>query len=151
MLTIKLLGIALVVFTSSLIGFLKSRSLVARCKKLSLLCDGINALYEHIDGGGIELACAIKSSFSKCDFLRFENGRTLCSDNDLNGEDKRAVDSFFLSLGSSAKRLECDRINNFRLKIKTSLKEAENDASQKSKIYQTFGICIGLTVGILLI
>ena len=54
-------------------------------------------------------------------------------------------------LGAFAKRAECDRIINFKLKIQKLRDEAEKDAEQKCKVYQTFGICIGLAMGILLI
>lgn len=151
MFVIKLFGIFLIVIACMAVGFLKSLSIKNRSKKLSAFCDGLNTFYEYVEQGGCELDIAIKNSFSKCTFLRLENGRFLCLDNDLNGEDKVMIDGFFEGLGASAKKAECDRINGFKLKMKTYLKEAENDVSQKSKIYQTFGICIGLTIGILLI
>ena len=44
-----------------------------------------------------------------------------------------------------------DRIKGFKLKMETYLKESENDALQKGKMYQTFGVCIGLAIGILLV
>ncbi|MBQ8739932.1 MAG: stage III sporulation protein AB [Clostridia bacterium] len=151
MLLFKISGIFLIVIVCSAAGLLKSLSIKNRSKKLSAFCDGLNTLYEYIEQGGCELDIAIKISFSKCVFLQHKNGRFLCLDNDLKGEDKAMIDGFFDGLGSSAKKAECDRINSFKLKMKTHLKEAENDVSQKSKIYQTFGICIGLAIGILLI
>ncbi len=150
MLTVKLLGIVLIVVSSSFIGFLKSNSLTNRYKKLSLFYDGINILYDYIEQGGYELDIAIKNSFSKCVFLKRESDKLLCFDADLK-KDKKIIEEFFVCLGTCTKRVECDRINAFRQKIKTHLKEAQNDILQKSKIYQTFGICIGLTVAILLI
>lgn len=150
MFTVKLLGIILIVISSSFIGFSKSYALSARYKKLSLFYDGINTLYEYIEQGGCELNIVIKNSFSKCAFLSRESDKLLCFDADLK-KDKALIEEFFVCLGTCTKRVECDRINAFRQKIKTHLKEAQNDILQKSKIYQTFGICIGLTVAILLI
>lgn len=151
MFIIKLFGIFLIVIVSVATGFLKSLSIKNRSKKLSRFCDGLNTFYEYIEQGGCELDIAIKNSFSECAFLQHKNGRFFCFDNDLTADDKTMIDGFFEGLGLSAKKAECDRINSFKLKMKMHLKEAENDVSQKSKIYQTFGICIGLVVGILLI
>ncbi|MBQ8267108.1 MAG: stage III sporulation protein AB [Clostridia bacterium] len=151
MLLFKISGIFLIVIVCGAAGFLKSLSIKNRSKKLSAFCDGLNTLYEYIEQGGCELSIAIKNSFSKCVFLQHKNGRFLCLDNDLTDDDKTMINGFFNTLGLSVKKAECDRINGFKLKMKTHLKEAENDVLQKSKIYQTFGICIGLAIGILLV
>lgn len=151
MFIIKLFGIFLIVIASAAAGFLKSLSIKNRSKKLSAFCDGLNTLYEYVEQGGCELDAAIKNSFLKCAFLQHKNGRFSILDNDLTADDKAMIDEFFETLGLSAKKAECDKINGFKLKIKKQLKDAENDVSQKSKIYQTFGICIGLTLGLLLI
>ena len=150
MLTVKLVGIILIIASSTFIGFLKSHSLAARCKKLMLILDDTNTLYEYIEQGGVTLDSAIRYSFSNCDFLSYENGKILCFDNDLKG-DAAEIEDFFMCLGTSVKKTECDRINSFKQKMNTRLKEAENNVVQKSKIYQTLGICIGLTIAILLI
>ena len=151
MLLVKLLGIFLVVISCSVAGFLKSLSIKNRGKKLSIFCDGLNTLYEYINQGGTELFSAIQNSFSKCNFLCCENHKICCEDGDLSHEDKAIINSFFASLGHSAKKAECDRISTCKITMQKRLKDAENDTFQKCKIYQTFGVCIGLAVGILLI
>lgn len=151
MLMVKLLGILLIVFASAVIGFSKSRSLMLRCRKLLLLSDGINMLFEYIEQEGCELRDAVEKSFAKCEFLNLKEGINVSCDNDLSGDDKSEIASFFAQLGSGTKKSECDRISNFKLKIKSLYNAAEKEASQKCKIYQTFGICTGLCIGILLI
>lgn len=151
MLWFKFFGIFLIVAVCSAFGFLKSLSLKKRCKKISAFCEGLNTLYECIEQGGCDCDTAVKNSFSKCEFLHCKDGSFICLDNDLKSDDKAMIDDFFSALGLSVKKAECDRINVFKLKMKSVLKECENDISQKSKIYQTFGICIGLVMGILLI
>ncbi len=151
MLLVKIFGIFLIVTFCAVIGFLKSISIKNRSKKLLVFCEGLDALYEYIEQGGYERDIAIKNSFSKCAFLQRKNGSFLCIDNDLKQEEKTLIDVFFTELGTSSKKIECDRIKSFKLKIKIYLKEAESDVLQKGKIYQTFGICIGLVIGILLI
>lgn len=150
MFLIKCFGIALVVLSIAFIGFLKSRSLIERYKKLSLFSDCTNNLYNYIEQGGLELAVAIKSAFLKCEFLTMQRDKILCNDNDLK-RDKLFIEEFFIGLGSSTKKVECDRIKHFNLKLKTRIKEAEDNVIQKSKVYQTMGVCVGLAIGILLI
>ncbi len=151
MLAVKLSGILLLITVCSMLGILKGISIKQRCKKLSLFCDGLDTLYEHIEQGSCELEKAIKISFAKCDFLYHLNGNTFCYDNDLKPQDKTIIDELFLSVGSSAKKAECDRIRLCGITMQKRLKEAEDDREQKCKIYSTFGICIGLGLAVLLI
>lgn len=151
MFTVKITGIILLVAVCSMWGFLKSFSLNARCKKMSAFCDGLDTLYVHIEQGGCELDAAIKNSFCKCDFITVEKGKALCKDSDLTFDDKAVINDFLSSLGKSAKKAECDRIISFSHSIKKRLNDAECDAVQKSKLFKTFGVCIGLALGVLLI
>lgn len=151
MMIFKLLGIAMITLSSALIGFFKSKSLMARCKKIELIYDGIEILYGYINQGGCELDYALKNSFSKCDFLHMEKERYSCDDKDLTSDDKSLINNFFKEIGNSVKSVECDRINAFKLKIKTKFNDAQKSCAQKCKVYQTFGICAGLIIGILLI
>ncbi len=150
MFIVKVFGVVLIVASSTSIGILKSTSLFKRREKLSLLLDGVNTLYNYIQQSEFELKSAIKNAFLKCDFLKFSGDVILCDSFDLKN-DKAIIEEFFMCLGNSTKKVECDNINHFKLKLNASLKEAENDITQKSKIYQTLGVCIGLTIGILLI
>ncbi len=151
MLIVKVLGMLLTVAACSLIGIFKGQTLKNRCKKLNAFCVGLDVFFEHIDDGGCELDEAIKGSFDKCDFLYHSNGDTFCYDNDLNAGDKAIIDDFFISLGHSAKKAECERIKLCKVRMQKRLNEAENESEQKCKVYSTFGICIGLGIAILLI
>lgn len=151
MLLIKVSGLILVMLSSVMFGFLKSKSLVLRSKKLFLILEGTDMLYEHIEQEGCELYQAVEKSFFQCDFLSFGNNSFSFCEDYLKSDEAQEIKAFFASLGSSVKKAECDRIINFKLKIKKFYEMAEKDALQKCKIYQTFGICIGLALGILLI
>lgn len=151
MLLIKTIGIVLLVLFCVFAGFLKSFSVRSRGKKLSVFCDGLDLLYEHIEQGNCELDKALKSAFSKCDFLNFKATASACKDQDLTAEDRETINSFFLSLGASPKKAECDRIKHCRIVMKQRRDTALADAQRSCKLWQTFGICIGLTLGILLI
>ena len=149
--TVKLLGILLIVASCSLAGFLKSRRVHNRAKKLRALCDGTALLFEYIEQGKYELERAVKKAFLKCEFINFEKQNSICADRELTDEDNRLITDFLKSLGFSSKKADCDRIKAFGLCLEKRLNEAYTEMTQKSKIYQAFGVCIGLAVGILLI
>ncbi len=149
--TIKIVGILLIIICCSMAGYLKSCHVKNRVKKLSLIYDGVQLLFEYIQQGKCELEKAVRKSFFKCGFIKFEKQNIFCSDFDLNVNDIKIVNEFFDSLGYSTKKAECDRIKAFSLVVQKRLNEAESERAQKSKIYQTFGVCIGLLIGILLI
>ena len=148
----KFFGVVMIIASSALIGFLKAKSLVSRCKKLELVYDGTKRLYECINSGVVELESAMKNSFHNCDFIFINNGKFYCDgDNDLTADDKLLINSFLKEIGSSVKTVECDRISAFNLKLKSKLADAQKNCAQKCKVYQTFGVCTGLVIGILLI
>lgn len=151
MLVFKLVGVFLIFLVCSVWGVLKGLSVKMRYKKLLLFCGGLDTLYECINGGETELDKAIKKSFVKCGFINFKSGGFICCDNDLTLEDTTLINDFFAALGHSAKKAECDRIKAFTANVKGRLKEAETETAQKCKIYQTFGVCVGLLLGILLV
>ena len=147
---IKTFGVLLVVVCCSLIGVLKSNLLRRKVNKLSIFLDGVNALYNYIEQGEFELKTAIKNAFSKCLFIDFSGQKVVCDDVCLKKE-KPLIEEFFKHLGLSTKKIECDYINHFKIKVQACLKDAENDALNKCKIYQILCVCSGLVLGILLI
>ena len=148
---LKTLGVILIVLSCSAAGFLKSYSVLARGKKLSLFCEGLDLLLEYIEQSKCELGFALKTAFLKCDFLSFDNTYVKCCDSDLNVEDKALINDFFSSLGSSAKKIECDRIKSLKNIMINRAQQAIKETPQKCKLWQTFGVCTGLTIGILLV
>ncbi len=150
MFIIKVFGIVLIIASCAFAGILKSIGLAKRQEKLSLISDGVDELYNYIGQGEFELERAMKNAFCKCDFLMFKDGDVLCDDDNLKN-DKKMIEEFFKQLGRSSKKIECDRIDLFKLKLRSKLNEAHNDVAQKSKIYITLGVCFGLIIGILLV
>ena len=148
---IRLIGAALIVASSALIGFLKGNTLAERYKKLSAIYDGVNTLYEYVERGGCELEKAVKNSFLSVKFLQFKDNVFSCDDKSLTKEDNELLNSFISTLGLSVKKTECDKINNFKIKLKTHINDAKTNYAQKGKIYQSFGICIGLVLAVLLV
>lgn len=148
---LKFTGVLFIIISTSLIGFLKSRSLNLRVKKLLRLSGGLSLFYEYVEQGSFEIYTAVENAFKDCDFLQIKSNNIICTDCDLAPDEQNEINSFFKSLGSGFKKEECDRIKNFELYIKKHLKTAENDVRQKCRLYQTLGVCLGLMLGILLI
>lgn len=151
MLVIKVIGISLAVLSCICFGFFKSFSIKSRAKKLSLISNGMIMLNEYIEQSNLELDIALKKAFSKCNFLDFSNDEIIISDKDLTFEDKKFLKDFFADLGKYTKKSECDRIKLYYTDIQKIADIAFSESFQKCKLWQTFGICIGLTLGVLLI
>ena len=147
----KASGVALVVLSCSMFGFCKSRSVSARAKKLSLFCGGLDLLFEYVEQGSLELEPAIEKSFAKCSFINKQQSGFVCVDCDLSSEDKDIITDFLSKLGFSAKKAECDRIAALKIVMQKRAQAAYDETAQKCKLWQSFGICIGLMLGILLI
>lgn len=150
MLIFKILGLLLVVASSAYIGLLKEHSLCLRHRKLLVLADAVNALYNCIDQGEFELKTAIKNSCLMCDFLLLKDSIIQCNDKDLN-KDKALIEDFFASLGRSTKKVECERINTFKIKLNANINDAKNEIEQKGRLYKILGVCIGLVIAIFLV
>lgn len=147
----KTAGVALVVLSCSMFGFCKSRSVSARAKKLLLFCGGLDMLFEYVEQGSLELEPAIKKAFIKCSFINKQQSGFVCVDGDLNPEDKDIITDFLSKLGFSAKKAECERIRALKNVMQKCAQTAHDEAAQKCKLWQIFGICAGLMLGILLI
>lgn len=148
---LKFTGVLFIIISSSLIGFLKSRSLTLRHKKLLRLSGGLNLFYEYVEQGSFEIYTAVANAFNDCKFLEIKREKIICTDTDLTAEQQSEINDFFKLMGTGFKKEECDRIKNFEIYVKGQLKNAENDVNQKCRLYQTFGVCLGLMLGILLI
>lgn len=144
-------GAVLVALSCSMLGLYKSRSVSARAKKLLLFCNGLDELFEYIEQQTLELEPAITKAFEKCDFIKKQKVKFLCIDADLNTEDKDIINNFLISLGFSAKKTECDRIKALKSVIEKRTQAAFNEKGQKCRLWQAFGVCTGLILGILLI
>lgn len=148
---LKIIGIIGVVLSLSGFGFLKASLLSRRVSKLRLILEGLQILTELISYSGEEIERALIKSFPSCAFITIKNRRAVCEDMELTAEDKRIINDMFSRLGSGEREVELNRIELCRGLIELQLKSAQDEYSQKSKIYKALGVCSGLAVGIFIL
>ena len=148
---IKILGIITVLLSCALFGFYKGFSIKQRLIKIQKLTAALDSLYEHINYGEKELPDAFKLLAIQCPFLQIDGGVTRCQDSDLSEEENKLINDFFESLGRNAKQAECERIKAFKETLDTRLVAAYEECFQKSRLWQTGGVCIGVAVAIMII
>lgn len=148
---VKMAGIIICVISATLLGFLKGVSLKSRVKKLQQLGQALDTLYEHINYGEIPLEEALKRSFYNCDFIKLHGSSVAFRDTDFDIDERQIIIEFFARLGRSGKKAECERIKATAAILRKKEAQANNTAYEKAKLWQTGGVCIGLTIGILLI
>ena len=148
---IKLTGIITVLLSCSLIGFYKSFSLKQRLIKIQSLTAALNTLYEHINYGDKELPEAMKFLTAQCPFLEISGGAAYCQDSDLTDEENKLINDFFLTLGRNGKQAECERIKAFKGILADRKSTLQQDSAQKSRLWQTGGVCIGIAAAIMMI
>lgn len=149
--TIKLTGIVTVLLSCTLFGFYKGFSIRQRLIKIQKLTAALDNLYEHIKYGEKELPEAFKLLSFQCSFLQINGGTAHCKDNDLSEEENELINDFFDSLGKNAKQAECERIAAFKKTLDTRLAGARLECAQKSRLWQTGGVCIGIAAAIMMI
>ncbi len=148
---VKVSGIVICVLSTSLLGFLKGASLKSRVKKLRQLVQSLDTLYEHINYGEITLEEALKKSFYSCDFIRLRGSSVSFQDTDFDADERQIINNFFACLGRSGKKAECERIKATAAILQKKEAQANSSVTEKAKLWQTGGVCIGVTIGILLI
>lgn len=148
---VKITGISIFLLCSILFGFSKSHTLRMRELKLRKFYNGLDKLYEYISGGYENLEKALRFSFDDCDFIKVNASKSFCRCQELTSDDINFINNFLCSLGRSCKKAECERIRLCENTILKRIQQAENECDQKCRLWQSLGICIGLTVSILFI
>ena len=142
---VKLAGITAIVLSCAGLGFLKSfsqREKIARLRKIdAALARADNML--RLGAGDREKI--ITQSFSGIDGIgaAAKSGRDNLS--------YRCLDEFFREFGKGDVPTERQRINRVRYEIKEQLEREKRTYASSGKIWQTAGVCAGLSIGIMLI
>ncbi len=132
----KITGFALVIFTTSAIGFSASSKLNSRYKKLCELIKEISLLKEYIRLHGGESEALFKKCFSEYPI----NYAT------LNKEDIETVDDFFKNMGSGDTKTEYDRCELCINILKNHANEAKTQYSQLNRLYKNIGVLSGILI-----
>ncbi len=132
----KLLGFALIVLTTTAIGFLKSNSLNMRHKKLCSLKNAITDLKQRIRLSHGEIDKLIAVSFKDIpDFYSY-----------LEKSDTQIVENFFKDIGMLDVKAECERCELYISLLDAQIIKAQKNYTELNKLYKSMGIMGGIFI-----
>lgn len=146
---LKLLGILIIISVSTLYGFRASAALREREKKLGLY---IRLISETEDK--IRQKQSLEDIFSdtcSSELLKYENYTVNFSKSGLLKDDIKLLEDFFASLGFGDIKSQTELCRTYKELLYKKEKEAEQETSQKAKLYSVLGFFSGLFVAVMLI
>ena len=155
MLYLKLLGCAAVALSGLAFGVMKSRSLYARRDSLKRVLVFLSSLATNIRYSSDEISSAVSAAANSSDapYLCVEADRdTPFYDRweEANNSDKELLLGFGEKLGKTDLEGQLSHIELYRALFQKQIKEAEDDAQKKSRLYRTLGIFGGVSAAILI-
>ena len=136
MLYLKLLGCAAVALSGLAFGVMKSRSLYARRDSLKRVLVFLSSLATNIRYSSDEISSAVSAAANSSDAP--------------NNSDKELLLGFGEKLGKTDLEGQLSHIELYRALFQKQIKEAEDDAQKKSRLYRTLGIFGGVSAAILI-
>lgn len=146
---LKLLGILIIIAASTLYGFSASARLRERQRKLGLY---IRLISETEDK--IRQKQSLEDIFSEelsAELLKYENYTVVFDKLGLLKEDIRLLEEFFASLGFGDIKSQTELCRTYKELLYKKEKEAEQECSQKAKLYSMLGFFSGLFAAVMLI
>lgn len=132
----KIIGFALIIFVTTIIGFSKAQSLTLRHKKLCKLIKEISLLREHIRLHGGERETLFKKCFSEYPI----NHTALCK------EEIQTLDDFFNNMGGGDTKTECERCELCIGTLKRQADEAQKRECELARLYKNIGVLSGVLI-----
>lgn len=125
----KLSGFGLIIFTTCVLGFLKSESLNLRLKKLVAIKTAITDLKQRIRLTDTEIDKLISVSF--------KNIKDIYAN--LEKSDAEIVKNFFNDIGMSDTEAEVNRCDLYISLLDDRITDAEKNYRELSKLYKSIG------------
>lgn len=147
--TFKIIGLLLVFLSSSFLGVHKSNCLLKRSKALGEICISLEKLAGLIKCGTADLQQLLNLCFGN-KIQNTKKGYTL-KDDRLCNEDKELFEKMLMQMGVSNKESETKNVLLYNALFQKRLKEAETEASQLVRLYNSLGVLIGASICIFLI
>lgn len=143
----KILGLLLILLSTTSFGFYKANRLVKRSRALGEICVSLEKLAELIKCGTGELKELLSLSFSD----KIGNGNEIMIDDSLLKEDNELLKKLISEMGISHRETEYKHILLYKTLFEKRLREAENDSTRLCKLYNTLGFLTGLSICIFLV
>ncbi len=151
MFSLKITGAVLIGVCCSLYGFLLSERLKQREKELSLILEGTRKLKTGFVYETKEIKNLLSHCYSSAGFLKFTGEEVNIKQNHLKKEDLEIISSFFENCGKSVRAEEIKKCEAFESRIIALQKSAKYEFQKNSKVFITFGICVGTAFAVVII
>lgn len=150
MLLLKISGLILIMLTCTLFGINKSNFLKRRAEKLNGICMSLSRLSSLIKSETGELDTLLEACFAKDIFVL--NGEIrLIDESFLKKDDTVLLNKFLKDAGMQDSESEYKRTLNFISLFEKRASDAQKACSDLSKLYNTLGFLIGVSICIFFI
>ena len=147
---LKASGLAVLFFSSCLLGFLQSEKLKKRVKRLSLLVRATSEYAERVRGGTEEIDRLLPLCFGNGLIAPTNNGFSAVPAY-LRKEDIGLVNQLLFDIGMQGGESEYERAKLYAGLLSRQLEEAEKDAAERCRLFRTLGILAGIFLCIFLL
>ncbi len=132
----KGLGFALILLTTTVLGFLKANSLNLRYKKLCNIKNAVTDLKQRIRFSRSEIDKLLAISFKDIpDYY-----------SNLEKDDIEIVEGFIENIGMADTKAECERCELCISLLDTKIAEAQKNCTELNKLYKSMGVLGGVFI-----
>lgn len=150
-LLIRITGVLAVIISFSSIGFLKSHSKKAYIIRLRKIYDAFRNTGNLLRLGANSREKILSSAFMEIEEFKFSACSVAFSDKCAKDALISSINTFLSEFGSGDFETERQRIESVCYMLETELKAQKEEYEKSHKIWQTLGVCAGLSIGIILI
>lgn len=150
-LLIRITGVLAVIISFSSIGFLKSHSKKAYIIRLRKIYDAFRNTGNLLRLGANSREKILSSAFMEIEGFKFFNGAVTFCDKYAKENLSSCINTFLSEFGSGDFDTERQRIESVCYTLQAELKAQKEEYEKSHKIWQTLGVCAGLSIGIILI
>lgn len=151
MLLMKILGAVLLSLTGTLIGINALSHLKKRAEVLNWYYKSAKLIGSRIGGTAAELYDIINTLYGKEQYIRLSRPfKVEFNAQGLNKDDLLTISEFFAELGSGEIETEIKRCEMYGNILKGRYKKAQEEYTEKSKLYKMLGLFGGLAVAIII-
>jgi len=147
---LKILGLLLILVSSTILGYYKGYILRRRAEKLKVICLSLEKFSQLVKSGAGELSPLLSMSFSK-NILTFSDSSPVINENFLEKEDIKLFGDFLSKAGLSDCESEVKRIAVYKTIFESNCQKAKRKSDELCKLYNSLGFLIGIFICILLV
>ncbi|MBR6902365.1 MAG: hypothetical protein IKN39_00565 [Clostridia bacterium] len=148
---IKIIGVTAVIISFSSLGFFKSYSKKTYIIRLKKIYEAFLSAGNLLRLGADSREKILSSAFMEIEGFKFSAGGVTFSDKCAKDALISSINTFLSEFGSGDYQTEQKRIERACYTVKKELEAQKEEYEKSHKIWQTLGVCAGLSIGIILI